>query len=57
MNVHQVERLTAKSGVPTLKINDYYIHSKYDPIREAQQIAERQYTPHHAHIIFGYGCG
>lgn len=57
MSVYQVERLVAKSGVPTLKINDYFIHSKYDPIREAKQMAENYYTPHHAHLVFGYGCG
>jgi len=52
-----VEFLQAKNGDETLKINEYFIHSKYNPIKEAEQLVDRQYTPHHTHIIFGYGCG
>lgn len=52
-----VELLQAKNGDETLKINEYFIHSKYNPIKEAEQLVNGQYTPHHTHIIFGYGCG
>ncbi len=52
-----VEFLQAKNGDETLKINEYFIHSKYNPIKEAEQLVDSQYTPHHTHIIFGYGCG
>ncbi len=52
-----MEFLQAKNGVETLKINEYFIHSKYNPAKEAEQLVDRQYTPHHTHIIFGYGCG
>lgn len=52
-----VEIHTAKNGEQTLKINDYFIHSRYNPSREALQIATKQYMPHHVHVIFGYGSG
>lgn len=52
-----VEMHLAKNGEEILKINDYFIHSKYNPIKEAQQIVENQYVPHSAHIFFGYGSG
>ena len=52
-----VEKLMTKSGHETLKVNDYFVHSSYNPIREAEQLAKKYYKPHHAHIVFGYGCG
>ncbi|QCR31499.1 motility associated factor glycosyltransferase family protein [Lysinibacillus sp. SGAir0095] len=52
-----LEYLQAKSGEKILKINEYYVQSKYNPFNEAKQIVENNYTPHHVHIIFGYGCG
>ncbi len=54
---YNVEVLKAKSGINTLKINNQYIHSSYDPIKEAERLAQQKYVPHQAHIIFGYGCG
>ncbi|WP_052130044.1 motility associated factor glycosyltransferase family protein [Ureibacillus sinduriensis] len=57
MNNFDIQYLEAKSGDLTLKINNYFVHSKYDPRREAKQIAEKQYIPHHTHIVFGYGYG
>ena len=53
----KVEFHKTKSAEQTLKINDYFIHSKYNPTREAFQLAEKNYIPHYCHIIFGYGCG
>lgn len=53
----QIEFLKAKIGDNTLKINEYFIHSKYNPKQEALRNAESIYTPHHVHIVFGYGCG
>jgi len=52
-----IEFLPSKNGEETLKINEYFVHSKYNPNKEAEQLIHRQYTPHHTHIIFGYGCG
>lgn len=41
----------------TININGYYLHSKFEPIKEAKKIAEKNYRPHHLHVIFGYGMG
>ncbi|CAM5191058.1 hypothetical protein UACE39S_04182 [Ureibacillus acetophenoni] len=57
MKTFEVQYLESKSGEITLKINDFFVHSKYNPNREAKQIAEKQYIPHYTHIIFGYGRG
>lgn len=57
MSNFEIHYLESKTGEPTLKINDFLVHSKYNPSREAKQIAEKQYIPHHTHIVFGYGCG
>lgn len=48
---------TSKSGHVILKVNDYYLHSRYDPLREAQQIADHQYKRNYLHILFGLGSG
>ncbi|WDV07457.1 motility associated factor glycosyltransferase family protein [Lysinibacillus irui] len=52
-----IEFIPSKNGEETLKINEYFVHSKYNPNKEAEQLIHNQYTPHHTHIIFGYGCG
>ncbi|WP_313150301.1 motility associated factor glycosyltransferase family protein [Lysinibacillus capsici] len=41
----------------TLKINNLYVHSKYNPIKEAERIVEKGYKPHHVHVLFGWGLG
>lgn len=57
MNEHNIVILDSKSNLPTLKINNLYIHSKYDPIMESVKIAQQNYKPHHLHVLFGYGLG
>ncbi len=54
MNI-QIE--TAKSGVSTMKINDFYIHSKYDPIKEAEKFITNNYKLGKTIILYGYGLG
>ncbi|MBK3494831.1 motility associated factor glycosyltransferase family protein [Viridibacillus sp. YIM B01967] len=53
----KIEALEAKTGHAVLKIDGYLLHSKYNPIKEAQKYAKEQYAMHHSHIIFGYGNG
>lgn len=53
----KLEYLNTKTNVNTLKIEDYFIHSKYNPLTEAELLAKKIYTPHHVHLLFGYGCG
>lgn len=47
----------AKNNEPTIKVNGYYLHSKYNPSLEAQKLVDNIYQPHHLHIIYGYGLG
>jgi spore maturation protein CgeB len=49
---------TAKSGIPTLKVNGISYHSAYDPIAEAQKLLER--IPIEANrlaLLKGFGLG
>lgn len=57
MDNYQLERIVSKSGKETLKLNGYFLHSKYDPVKESVSFAEKHYKPNHVHIIFGYGAG
>jgi len=56
-NEMMVEELQTKNELTTLKVNGYYIHSKYNPVQEAERLAENFYKAHHVHVLFGYGCG
>lgn len=52
-----IEILPTKSNVPTMRINGFYIHSSYNPIKEAKKLAEKHYVPNALHILYGYGLG
>lgn len=52
-----IEKILTKSGLETLKINDYYIHSKYNPIQEAERFINQFYKENHKTILFGFGLG
>ncbi|WP_413364913.1 motility associated factor glycosyltransferase family protein [Lysinibacillus sp. 3P01SB] len=54
---YEIEYIQAKSGEPIVKVNSYLLHSKYDPIKEAQRICQKEYTENYVHIVFGYGMG
>jgi len=54
---HQVEQLGTKDGNETLKIDNYFVHSRYNPLKEAQNYIDKHYTFQHTHILFGYGAG
>lgn len=53
----KIELLTSKKNIPTVTINGLLLHSKYDPMVEAQRIAQANYSMHHTIILFGYGLG
>ncbi len=46
-----------RDNLTTVKVNGYYLHSKFKPSLEGAKLAEEAYQPHHLHIIFGYGMG
>ncbi|MFJ7825291.1 motility associated factor glycosyltransferase family protein [Psychrobacillus sp. NPDC096623] len=53
--VIQIEQ--SKIDIPTLKINNYYIHSKYNPLKEAENFALKNYKKGSFHVVFGGGLG
>ncbi|WP_151110902.1 motility associated factor glycosyltransferase family protein [Psychrobacillus sp. FSL K6-2843] len=52
-----MEKVKTKTDGFTLKVNGYYLHSKYNPEREAKQFAEQYFKKNHFHILFGNGLG
>ncbi|MFJ8064187.1 motility associated factor glycosyltransferase family protein [Psychrobacillus sp. NPDC096426] len=52
-----IEQMQTKTPFPTIKVNDYFLHSKYDPQKEAEQFAKSQYSENHVHVLFGFGLG
>lgn len=54
---YAVQKVKGKNGHLTLLMNGLHLHSKYNPIVEAEKIAKKNYEMHHTHIIFGYGLG
>ncbi|MBM7606237.1 hypothetical protein JOC75_004285 [Metabacillus crassostreae] len=57
-NNFNIEIEESKSeNVKTIKIMNYYLHSKYKPLLEAEKIANSSYKKNHLHILFGFGLG
>ena len=55
--VYSIEKIPTKTNSFTLKVNNFFLHSKYNPEKEAEQFAKKNYTENHLHILFGYGLG
>lgn len=53
----KIEHLTSKRNIPTVTVDGLLLHSKYDPVIEAERIAQANYSMHHTIILFGYGLG
>ncbi|MFP4483581.1 MAG: motility associated factor glycosyltransferase family protein [Spirochaetaceae bacterium] len=48
----------ARSGAPTARYGGHYLHSRHDPIHEAQRIAERlAATGADGFVVYGFGLG
>jgi hypothetical protein len=54
---YEIIEETARSGHRIHKVNNYYLHSKYDPVREAERFADHHYKKNYLHILFGIGSG
>lgn len=49
---------TARSGAPTARLGGHYLHSRYDPAREAQRIAGKiAAAAGDCVVLFGFGLG
>ena len=49
--------MQAKNKEFTIKANNYFLHSKYNPSEEAKKFADAHYKKGHLQILFGYGNG
>lgn len=52
-----IDYIEAKTGLPTIVLGGYLLHSKYDPEKEANKIAEKEIEEGYLHVLFGYGYG
>ncbi|MGE7672164.1 motility associated factor glycosyltransferase family protein [Lysinibacillus sp. NPDC094403] len=53
----ELEYENTKSNLPTLKVNNVYLHSKYNPVREAETYILKNFKPARLQILIGYGNG
>ncbi|KPN97421.1 motility associated factor glycosyltransferase family protein [Lysinibacillus sp. ZYM-1] len=53
----RVDYLTAKNGEQTIKINNYFLHSEYNPSKEAIEFAEKHFKAERLHLVYGFGVG
>lgn len=54
---YTIEIVETKKNTKTMLVNNLFLHSKYDPEKEAENIANKNYKPHYLHVLFGYGLG
>lgn len=52
-----VNHIATKTGLDTVELNGYLLHSKYDPMKEADRIVQKEHKENYIHILFGYGLG
>ncbi|GAB6158049.1 hypothetical protein JCM39194_12490 [Desulfotomaculum varum] len=52
-----ISLVVSKTGLPVLKLGEYFLHSVYDPVKEARRLAEANYRENHLHILLGIGMG
>lgn len=57
MDKIEIEYIQTKIDKLTVKVNGFFLHSKYDPIKEAERIVENHFEKGFLHILFGYGLG
>jgi len=53
----ELEIRSSAGGPPTALLNGGYIHSRYDPAREARRLAEQQAGGASACLFYGFGLG
>lgn len=57
MKKFDITYLSTKVGKGTIDVNGYLLHSKYDPIKEAQRFVEKELNEEYVTVIFGLGKG
>ena len=54
---YPVTLLDSKSGHVTIKMGGCFLHSAYNPIKEAEKTAKKHFRKNNLHILFGFGLG
>ncbi len=57
MNNVEIKYIQTKTKLLTIEINGYLLHSKYDPVKEAKRIIEKEFIENYVHVLFGFGLG
>lgn len=57
MNNLNIQHMPSKKGEGTIEVNGYLLHSKYDPIKEAERFVEKEIDGEIVTVIFGLGKG
>ncbi len=57
MSNYNIEYVSTNNNLKTIKVNNFFLHSKYNPIQEAKRIVEKEFEPNFVHVVFGYGLG
>ncbi|WP_338652588.1 6-hydroxymethylpterin diphosphokinase MptE-like protein [Lysinibacillus sp. Y5S-8] len=57
MSKYNIEYITTNNNLKTIRVNNFFLHSKYNPIQEAKRIVEKEFEPNFVHVVFGYGLG
>lgn len=54
----KIEKMVARNGVDTLKINDLYIYSKYRPLEDSERFIQSEFDPTaEGYLLIGLGLG
>ncbi len=57
MSNYNIEYVSTNNNLKTIRVNNFFLHSKYNPIQEAKRIVEKELEPNFVHVVFGYGLG
>ncbi|WNN76921.1 DUF115 domain-containing protein [Lysinibacillus capsici] len=57
MSKYNIEYVSTNNNLKTMRVNNFFLHSKYNPIQEAKRIVEKEFEPNFVHVVFGYGLG
>ncbi|WP_456273259.1 motility associated factor glycosyltransferase family protein [Bacillus sp. AK031] len=47
----------SKTGNRSVRYNNFYLNSHYNPLKEAKRLVSKHYQKNHAHVLFGIGYG
>lgn len=57
MGALKINYLETKDKNITIEVNGYLLHSKYNPVKEAEKFVEKELNQQLVNIIFGFGKG